>query len=60
MLVEVGEWTIKDVGMNVVADIAIIPIGEGVSLSRYIAACETILTKSGLNPQFHSNGTNFS
>ena len=44
--------------MNVIADITIIPIGVGVSLSRYIAACESILIEAGLNPQLHPNGTN--
>ena len=36
--------------MNVIVDIAIIPIGVGVSLSRYVAACETILVEAGLKP----------
>ena len=44
--------------MNVIADIAIIPIGVGISLSRYVAACETILVEAGLKPQLHANGTN--
>lgn len=44
--------------MKVIADIAIIPIGVGVSLSKYVAACETILVEAGLNPQLHPNGTN--
>ncbi len=44
--------------MNVMADIAIIPIGVGVSLSKYVAACELILIQAGLNPQLHANGTN--
>jgi uncharacterized protein (TIGR00106 family) len=44
--------------MNVIADIAIIPIGVGLSLSKYVAACELILIDAGLNPQLHANGTN--
>ena len=44
--------------MNLIADIAIIPIGVGVSLSSYIAACERVFTKAGLNTQLHANGTN--
>jgi uncharacterized protein (TIGR00106 family) len=44
--------------MNVIADIAIIPIGVGVSLSKYVAACERVLMEAGLNPQLHANGTN--
>jgi uncharacterized protein (TIGR00106 family) len=44
--------------MNVIADIAIIPIGVGISLSSYVAACEKVLREAGLNPQLHANGTN--
>jgi uncharacterized protein (TIGR00106 family) len=44
--------------MKVIADIAIIPLGIGLSLSRYVAACERVLTEAGLDPQLHANGTN--
>ena len=44
--------------MKVIADIAIIPIGVGVSLSKYIAACERVLVEAGLEPNLHANGTN--
>ncbi len=44
--------------MKAIADIAIVPIGVGVSLSRYVAACEQVLQEAGLNPQLHANGTN--
>lgn len=44
--------------MNVIVDIAIIPIGVGVSLSKYVAACERVLQDAGLDPQLHANGTN--
>jgi uncharacterized protein (TIGR00106 family) len=44
--------------MRVIADIAIIPLGVGLSLSRYVAACEKVLTEAGLEPRLHSNGTN--
>ena len=44
--------------MKVIADIAIIPIGVGVSLSKYIAACERVLVEAGLEPKLHANGTN--
>jgi uncharacterized protein (TIGR00106 family) len=44
--------------MNVIVDIAVIPIGVGVSLSTYVAACERILVEAGLTPQLHANGTN--
>jgi uncharacterized protein (TIGR00106 family) len=44
--------------MKTIADIAIVPIGVGVSLSKYVAACERILAEAGLAPQLHANGTN--
>lgn len=44
--------------MKIAAEIWIIPIGVGVSLSKYIAACEEILIEAGLDPQLHAYGTN--
>jgi len=44
--------------MRVIVDIAIIPIGVGLSLSRYVAACEEIFTEAELEPTLHANGTN--
>lgn len=43
--------------MHVIADIAIIPLGVGLSLSPYVAACERVLTEAGLEPSLHPNGT---
>lgn len=44
--------------MKVIADLCIIPIGVGVSLSHYVAACEKILSEAKLKTQLHANGTN--
>lgn len=44
--------------MNVIAEFTIIPIGVGVSLSKYVAACEQVLEGSGLSYELHANGTN--
>jgi len=44
--------------MNVLVDLCIVPIGVGVSLSRYIAACERVLAGAGLKTLLHSYGTN--
>jgi uncharacterized protein (TIGR00106 family) len=44
--------------MNVIMDLCIIPIGVGVSLSAYVAACEKVLAGAGLRFQMHANGTN--
>jgi uncharacterized protein (TIGR00106 family) len=44
--------------MKVIADISIVPIGVGVSLSRYVAACEKVLKEAGLETRLHAYGTN--
>ena len=44
--------------MKVIVDLTIIPLGIGVSLSKYIAACEKVLVDAGLKTQLHANGTN--
>ena len=44
--------------MKVIADISIIPLGVGLSLSSYVAACERVFSEAGLEPRLHANGTN--
>ena len=44
--------------MKVIADLCIVPLGVGVSVSRYIAACERVLQEAGFSPQIHAYGTN--
>ena len=44
--------------MNVIVDFTIVPIGVGVSLSPYVAACEKVLSAAGLKTFLHANGTN--
>jgi uncharacterized protein (TIGR00106 family) len=44
--------------MKVIVDLTVVPIGVGVSLSKYVAACEEILNRPGLKTQLHANGTN--
>jgi uncharacterized protein (TIGR00106 family) len=44
--------------VKVIADISVVPIGVGVSLSRYVAACERVLTEAGLKTNLHAYGTN--
>lgn len=44
--------------MNVILDFCIIPVGVGVSLSPYVAACEKVLNDAGLKTMLHANGTN--
>lgn len=35
--------------MKVIVDLCVVPIGVGVSLSSYVAACEKVLTEAGLH-----------
>ena len=44
--------------MKVIVDIAIIPLGVGLSLSKYVAECEKIFKDAGLKSTLHANGTN--
>ena len=44
--------------MHVIADVCIIPIGIGVSVSREIAACERVFADAGLATKLHAYGTN--
>ena len=44
--------------MRVIADLCLIPIGVGVSVSKEIAACERVLAEAGLKTQLHAYGTN--
>jgi uncharacterized protein (TIGR00106 family) len=39
-------------------DLSIVPIGVGVSVSKYIVACHEILEGAGLETQLHAFGTN--
>lgn len=43
--------------MNVILDLCVVPIGVGVSVSRYVAACQPILTEAGLKSHLHAYGT---
>lgn len=44
--------------MHVIIDLCVIPIGVGVSVSKYVAACERVLKDAGLKHQLHAYGTN--
>ncbi len=44
--------------MNVHVDLCIVPIGVGVSVSRYIAVCQDILDEFKLSHALHAYGTN--
>ena len=44
--------------MKVIADLCIIPMGVGVSVSNEIVVCEKILRDAGLKIKLHAYGTN--
>ena len=44
--------------MKVIADVCLVPIGIGVSVSREVAACQKIFRDAGLSIQLHAYGTN--
>jgi len=44
--------------MKVLIDISIVPLGVGLSLSPYIAACEKVFKDAGLKTALHAYGTN--
>ncbi|MBK9120381.1 MAG: MTH1187 family thiamine-binding protein [Phycisphaerales bacterium] len=44
--------------MQVIVDLCVIPLGVGVSVSAYVAACERVLQEAGLKTHLHAYGTN--
>lgn len=44
--------------MKSLVNLQVVPMGTGVSVSKYIAACEQVLAEAGLHYVLHANGTN--
>ena len=44
--------------MKVLLDLCVVPIGVGVSVSEYIAACQGVLKDAELKHEMHMYGTN--
>lgn len=44
--------------MKVMIDLCIVPVGVGVSLSPFVAACQKVLAEAGLKSTLHAYGTN--
>lgn len=44
--------------MKVIADLCVVPMGIGVSVSKQVAMCERILAEAGLKTHLHAYGTN--
>lgn len=44
--------------MHVIIDLCVVPIGVGLSVSKYVAACHEIINQAGLKSELHAYGTN--
>lgn len=44
--------------MHVIVDLCVVPLGVGVSVSKYVALCQQILEEAGLEIRLHAYGTN--
>ncbi len=44
--------------MHVIMDLCIVPMGVGVSVSKYVVECEKIIKATGLKSALHAYGTN--
>jgi uncharacterized protein (TIGR00106 family) len=44
--------------VKVIADLCVVPMGVGVSVSAHVAACQQVLKDAGLNILMHAYGTN--
>ncbi len=44
--------------MHVIADLCVIPLDVGTSVSKYVTACERVLQNARLKTHLHAYGTN--
>lgn len=44
--------------MKVIIDLCVVPLGVGLSVSKYVVACQKIIEGAGLKSQLHAYGTN--
>jgi len=44
--------------VKVIADLCVVPLGRGLSVSREVAACQRVLNEAGLKTSLHAYGTN--
>jgi uncharacterized protein (TIGR00106 family) len=49
---------LEDQVVKVIADLCVVPLGVGLSVSSYVAACERVLREAGLEIRLHAYGTN--
>ena len=44
--------------MKVIVDLCVVPMGVGVSVSKYVTECQRVLEELGLEHKLHAYGTN--
>ena len=44
--------------MHVIVDFCLVPLGVGVSVGKYVAACQEVFEEAGLKTHLHAYGTN--
>jgi uncharacterized protein (TIGR00106 family) len=44
--------------MHVIVDLCVVPLGVGVSVSKYVAECAKVFRDAGLETHMHAYGTN--
>jgi uncharacterized protein (TIGR00106 family) len=44
--------------VKVIADLCVVPLGKGLSVSEEVAACQRVLSEAGLKTALHAYGTN--
>jgi uncharacterized protein (TIGR00106 family) len=44
--------------VKVIADLCVVPLGKGISVSQEVAACQRVLREAGLKTHLHAYGTN--
>lgn len=44
--------------MKVIIDLCVVPMGVGLSVSKYVAVCQEIINRAGLRSELHAYGTN--
>jgi len=44
--------------MKVIIDLCVVPLGVGLSVSKYVAVCHEIINEANLKSELHAYGTN--
>lgn len=57
-LLVLGTEMRQELAMNVIADLCLVPLGVGVSVSAHVATCQRVLKERGLSVELHAYGTN--